>query len=297
MESYQSGELRNANRTISAALRDGLSLPEAFRRARIPLSDEDYAALEFAHQSARLDAVLLDISRWLENDRLWYRRARRTLTYPALVIHLAGILPIFPLWMNFGLLTALAYSVVALAPVYLILGTVLVARHLEKRSTPLSVAIARWKLVLPLLGPAWHYESASRFCSFFRSGLLSAARMNDLLILAGRASRNRWIEKQFAHAVPSMESGASLSDIFHQSRALPSTTLSLITTGDLSGSLDTLVESAQHHAEESAELNWNRSHAALTAIAYVWAVLLVIAAIAAILGPYYLLLYQLLNDL
>lgn len=295
MESFQSPELRVANRKISAALRAGRPLPEAFRIAQIPLSEADYAALEFAHQSARMDAVLHDISRWLGNDRQWNRRARSILTYPCLLIHLASILPILPLWMNFGPLTALAYGILALAPLYLLVSLVIAASLLQRQTTPLAISIARWKLRLPLIGPAMHYEAASRFCSFFRSGLLSAARMNDLLIIAGRASRNRWIEKQFAQAAPSMESGASLSDIFLQARALPDTTLSLITTGDASGSLDTLAESAQHHAEESSDLYWNRTRQALSALAYVWAVLLVLAAIAATLGPYYLMLYQLLD--
>jgi type II secretory pathway component PulF len=295
MESFQSGGLRTANRTISAALREGQSLPDAFRQANIPLSDADFIALEMAHDAARLDEVLLELSRWLGNDRHWRRKAIRALTYPTVVIHLAALLPVLPLWMNAGLLAALAYMFLALAPVYLIILVGVTCHLLQRHSGPLHLSIARWKLRLPLIGRAWHYEAATRFCSYFRSGLLSAARMNELLPLAGRASRNRWIESQFQKTAPTMDTGATLSEIFLRAGALPSTTLSLLTTGDQSGSLDTLVQSAQHHAEESSELYWNRTQTALSAIAYVWAVFLVLLAIAATLGPYYFLLYQLLD--
>lgn len=289
--------LRRLNQSVANSLDQGQALPDALRKAGAPLTRSDFLALDWANEAARLDEVLAELASSMEEERRWRREAITSLLYPALVIHLAGILPTLPLGMNYGWTASLLYLLAALGPLYLITGAILLLRKFVRSGpSPAAERIDRLRLKLPLLGYAWHHQAAARFCSIFYSGLRSGARMDDLLRAAGAASRNLWIQTWFDQTADHIDQFGSPAEIFIQCPALPQTTTALLTTGGHSGSLDTLTRSAMDQANETALFSWKKVRFALIAIAYLWAVGLVLAALAAILGPYYLLLYQLLDQ-
>ncbi|MEO0454273.1 MAG: type II secretion system F family protein [Verrucomicrobiota bacterium] len=286
--------LQKANQTVSDYLAEGGTLSEAMQAVEIPLRKSDFVAMDMAHEGGRLDQCLTEIASWMEKDRAWARQTTSVLIYPLVVIHLAALLPFLPLWLNHGFLIAIGFTLITLTPPYAAASLIFILR--KKMNSGRSHSLSEKILHLPWIGQSLHFRATARFCGTFRSGLLSGARMDDCLIVAAQASGQSWFEHRISEQAQQMTTGATLSEIVNQAEVFPQVAASLLVTGDQSGSLDEMALTAQRQSEELADHYHDLSRKAVLAVSYIWAVFLVLVAIASIIGPYYYTLYQLLDN-
>lgn len=224
---------------------------------------------DIGEQSGALDGMLDRIATYQEKSADIRRKARKALTYPALVvvaavvvtaIMLIHVVPEFEaVFASAGAdLPAATRAVVALSEVarawwWVGVGTIAAVSGawvvLSKRSIAFKDAIDRASLYAPIAGPILARAAVARFARTLGTALAAGVPLVDALgAVAGATGNARYVDAVL-HLRDEVTSGRSLQAALRERGVFPSTVVRMVAIGEESGRLDDLLERSAEQLE------------------------------------------------
>ena len=264
--------LNKSLRAITDDIESGRPLNEAMK-AQDKVFDRLYVNLVKAgEEGGVLDSVLLRLSEYIEKSVKLKNKIKGAMWYPAIIIAIALIviagMLIFVVPLFEGMYTdnskdlpGLTKMVVSLNNLivdywYLFLGLIV--------STPIALAsyyrtgegrntVDKLLLDVPLIGDLVQKSAIARFSRTLATLLAAGVRIIDSLEIAAATSGNNTIEKSLLQAKESISSGRTLTEPLKRSDYIPSMVSQMISVGEQTGNLDTMLGKVADFYEDEVE--------------------------------------------
>ena len=111
----------------------------------------------------------------------------------------------------------------------------------------------RWKLKLPIFGPLVHKICMSRFSRTFAQLIRSGVPILEVLDIVGGSSGNHVIETSLKSVSVDVEKGDNLSTALSKSAIFPPMLLRMVSAGEATGKIDTMLEKMADFWDEEIE--------------------------------------------
>jgi len=269
-------EANPAVRRVLADIQSAVEGGEDFSAAlaRYPrLFDRSYRALVKASEATGSLGPMLDrLAGYLRSEVETRGKVRAALAYPTVMLLLACgvtiflltyILPKFmPLFKSKHVdlpkptLIMMAVSDVLLGYWYWWLGAlvVVVVAFLYGRRTETGRRWIDWiKINLPILGPMFRKVTISRSIRALGTMIGSGVPILDAVRLAGEVSGNCYYEQVWQNVADELAAGKRICDVLHQSSLFPSPLVQMISAGEETARLDTVLEKVSDYYDREVE--------------------------------------------
>lgn len=253
----------------------GGSLSEAVAAYPATFSRLYASLIRVGESTGDLTGALDRLGEWLENEQSTVRKIRRALTYPVMVLALAGVLTallfttVVPQFMEIfqGLnvrlpwptriliwITTLARNpgiwVLALAASW---GTRMGLLRLAARPAG-RLALYRALLAFPALGPLFWFADLGRFASTLRMAQDSGLDLIQSLRLAGESSNSPVLEHDLPKLLEAVQSGLLVSDHLGRSPGVYHPVLTHLTAaGEETADLSSMLLRASNYFQEEVD--------------------------------------------
>lgn len=251
-QSAPSGRLRR----IAARARDhtekGGKLAEALAEYPWIFDRLQMALIETGESSGGLDIMVSRCSEYLERENELRNLLRVITFYPKIVLVVAaGISYSFARFVFFQVFPPAAMLVFA---VWLIL-------RIGNQSPSFRGVWDLIKLCVPFIGGAVRGLAAARFSNALALLYQSGVPITDAIKTAATASGNVFIEKNILRVAPMLDQGHTISETLTRAGVLPRIVMSMLTTGEQTGAIDTSMEKAREYLEvegrtKMAQIAW-----------------------------------------
>jgi len=261
----------------SAVLSD---YPGTFPRAEVAL----LMAGERAGNTAETVRSLAEMN---EREAQFRREYMFQLAYPVLVFVCILFIPLLPVAVLQGGGAALGIIRTRYVPPAIILFAVFVfARLLFALAPPAAVAWDFLKLRAPGVGAIVMRLAASRACSLIGAAYRSGLDLPLAVELAAGSCGNAAMGKRLMQAVPSIRGGESLTNSLGRTHAFPLRALQMLATGEKTGNVDEMMESASGYFRDEAHTFIRLSAVGLGVLALVIAGMIVLGMAMSFYGGY-----------
>jgi len=238
------------------ALADGLaefpnSFPEVYR-----------ATIAASEQSGHLDAVMERLADYTENREALRSRTLGAMLYPVLLFVVCVAPKVVEVFRNSEAeLPLLTQALIAGSDfmraygVFLVVGIV-AAIWLFRRSLRIESNRRRWHeflLRLPLIGKVVRGSNTARFARTLSTLTASTVPVLDALRISGEVVTNLPMKAAVNDAAVRVREGAAIGRSLGASRLFPPMMIHLISSGESSGELDTMLERAAQHQERELD--------------------------------------------
>jgi type IV pilus assembly protein PilC len=232
--------------------------------------------IEAGESSGTLDSVMKKLASQFENEVKLRRKVNSAMTYPIVLIVLCigmvvllmtVIMPSF-MQMFEGLdeLPALTRMMLAISDAladywYIFLFVVIlliVGIPIFIKSDGGRKWIDGVKLRFPVFGPLMVKVISVRFCRTFSTLFSSGMAVLPILEIVGRVVDNRVISNELANVREDIRKGISLSRAVSRVKQFPPLVHSMISIGEESGMLDTVMESTAEYFDDEVESSIQR---------------------------------------
>ena len=263
-------------RTLMAVRDDieaGSSLAGALRKHPM-VFDDLYCNLVAAGEAGGiLDTILQRLAAYLEKIVKLRRAVRSALTYPAVVIIIAGIvvwviltyvIPTFrDLFAELGAALPLPTRIViALSNllarfglfvlVLLVLAFVAVRRWYKTTRTG-RMTIDRLLLRTPILGGVLRKIAVARFCRTMATLISSGVPIIEALEVTAKTSGNAVIEEAILKVRTEVEAGRGIAESMDRTGVFPAIVTHMVSVGEQTGALDTMMNKVAEFYEEEVD--------------------------------------------
>lgn len=262
--------LKPALERVGTRVREGSSLGAALAAEEGTFSGVTIGLVQAGERGVGLNAALAQVALQLEREAETTARIRGALAYPLLLAGVGtlsvGVIVTFVVPRFVALLADVGQS---LPPATRLLMTlsgavrhfglllaaavagagVLLGRWVHERREPWH----RWLLTLPLVGRLRHAFASSRVCRTLGALLGAGTPALPALAIAMEAAGDASVAARLARARSLVAEGAALSTALSSTRAVTDGALQLITIGEGSGRLPSLLEKAAELEERDAE--------------------------------------------
>lgn len=272
------------NRTLAGALTDiraALQSGETFHAAAAAhpkiFSPLYLGMLRSAELTGRLDAVLDQLSRYLERDLEAKRKIRSALAYPVIILLMSMatvvvltvfVLPRFEtffesLHAELPLPTRILLNATNFLQTWWFLfvggAAALVGGLIAARRTGRGrLAWDGFVLKLPVVGETVRYAVIERFCRILASMVAAGVPLPDAMTVAGEGTDNRVYEDALAGAREHMLRGEGIARPIADTHLFPASAVQMMRVGEDTGSLDAQLESTASFYEQ--ELDYKLKH-------------------------------------
>ncbi len=244
----------------------------------------DVALVRVGERSGRLVEALNLLAERLEAAVRTRRAVLGAVAYPALVLHVALLLPTVPLvLLQRGFATWLTLVVAGLCVIWGVPLLALTYVAAVRDEPGASHALCR----VPLLGGALHAASAARFAWTLGALQQAGTTADESLREAGAAAGLGWLAVPARAAAERLAHGSSWSDVLPDLAALPPDLARLIATGERSGALAESMERGAALFDERATTAARRAAVAAGALAFALAVLVVVGLVVTVFARVY----------
>ncbi len=253
-------------------IRSGSDLSKSLEQHKAVFSHIYVSMIRAGEASGQLDIILTRLAEYLEASARLRSEIKSAMTYPVislvLVIGIAsflmiGIVPSFkPVFESLGVdLPALTVVIMDIAFFmrdfwYVIFGAMFGAFFALKAAckTPKG-AFARDSIVLrlPVFGVLFKKVALSRFARTFSTLIKSGVPILGAMEIVSDTSGNLVISKVVDGARDSVRNGDSLSEPFAESTIFPPMVVKMMSIGERSGALDTLLEKIAEFYDQQVE--------------------------------------------
>lgn len=258
---------------VRQQVREGRSFAEALRSHPRIFSDIYVNMVRAGEESGALEIVLARLADYTEGQARLLRSVQSALTYPLLMIGVAGAILVFLLayvvpqvtqlfgesghtlpfatrlliavstffatyWWGFLLLTGLG-----------ILGTLRLVRTTGGREWS-----DRLLLRLPWVGRLWQRLSVARFARTLSTLLASGVPILTALHIVTALMSNRVLQRALEEARTSVQAGESLAAPLKRSGLFPALLIQLVAVGERSGQLETMLARAADAYDEEVTI-------------------------------------------
>lgn len=253
-------------------IRNGSDLSKAMEPHTKVFSDIYVSMIRAGEVSGQIDVILVRLAEYLEASAHLQQEIKAAMTYPVvslfLVIGIAGflmigIVPSFkPVFESLGVelpgLTVLIMDIAFFMRDYwwvAIVGGVIGFIGLKQWLKTERGALVWDNIVLraPVFGPLFKKVALSRFSRTFSTLIKSGVPILGAMEIVSQTAGNRVISTLVDSARDSVKQGESLSEPFMQSTVFPQMVTKMMSIGERSGALDSLLEKISEFYDQQVE--------------------------------------------
>jgi type IV pilus assembly protein PilC len=145
-------------------------------------------------------------------------------------------------WATQVLLDLVMHAESWIVPTAVVMGSIMLGMHAYYGTSTGQAAIDRLVLKLPFLGQIAVKHNTVQLMRTLGTILAGGTPLVDALQGARGAVSNRWISQQMIVAVNEIREGATLADALDRPRVLPRLAIEMLSVGEETGSLDTMLQ-------------------------------------------------------
>jgi general secretion pathway protein F len=265
-------KVRNILVGVRSKVMEGHTLADSLSEYPTSFPEIYRATVAASEQSGHLDAVLERLADYTENRQELRSRTMGAMLYPVLLFGvcvaiifflLVTVVPkVVEVFRNseaqLPILTQLliAFSDFMRAWWWLVLLVVGGSLWLFSRWLRIESNRRRWHdflLRLPLIGKIVRWSNTARFARTLSTLTASTVPVLDALRISGEVVTNLPMRDAVADAAVRVREGAPIGRSLGRSRQFPPMMIHLISSGESSGELDTMLERAAHHQERELD--------------------------------------------
>src|SRR5688572_24515696 len=219
-----------------------------------------------------LDTILMRLATFLEKNDALVRKVKGAMTYPAVIMSVAGlaivvllvkVIPVFKdMFGSVGMELPLATRIVIGMSAFLtsywwallagIVATVLGLRAWYKTSGG-QLAIDAFMLKMPVLGDLLRKSAVSRFTRTLGTLISSGVSILDGLEITAKTSGNRVISDAIMASRASIAGGDTIAAPLQKSAVFPPMVISMIAVGEQTGGLDEMLSKIADFYDEEVD--------------------------------------------
>lgn len=306
-------KLKRALTGISGEVQQGNNLSEAMAKYPDCFDDLYVSMVEAGETGGVLDEVLNRLSKLLEDMARLQNQIKSAMAYPVAVGFLAVVaflgmtiflIPVFagifddlggelPALTKFMLgLSSFLRSPLAIIPVIVIMVSVFLFKkyygtHVGRRQ------VDGVMLKLPLFGPLNEKTAVARFCRVFGTLTRSGVPIIQSLEIVCNTVPNKVISDAISGAIGEIQQGGMMSLALQQSKVFPSLAVQMISIGEETGELDSMMMKVADFYEDEVE----QTVKALTSIIEPAMMVLIAGMVGTILLSMYLPMFAIFDQL
>lgn len=276
-EGISGGDLTEVVESLNHRVNSGSRLSHAMRGYPHVFSDVYVSLVETGEESGQLSVAMQRLADLLEKQVKMHKRIVATITYPVILLCVSvllicgfifGILPMIePMFTSMNVTLPLPTRILlasrlAMMPIAttLVVGAAffwlfqpLIQQFLEKRPV-LRKKVAKAPLYWPLVGPVIRKVAVARILYSMATMLEAGMTLVHSIARSSRVTGNFWIEEQMAISKSAVIDGETIADAFGASEIFPAQSLQLITIGEETSSLSTMVKYVADMYDEDADM-------------------------------------------
>jgi len=258
---------------IKAEVEGGGSFAGALRKYPLYFDDLFCSLVDSGEQSGALETMLDRVALYKEKSELLKQKIKKALKYPISVIFVAVIVtvilllkvvPVFQeLFTSFGAdLPAFTMMIInmskwmqanwffALIVIIAIVGAFI---EVKKRSPAFNDALDRISLKAPIVGDLTYKSTVARFARTLATTFAAGVPLVDALDACAGATGNVVYRNAVLKIKDEISSGQQLGFSMRQSGLFPSMALQMVSIGEESGALDSMLEKVATHFENEVD--------------------------------------------
>lgn len=247
-------------RDVREDIRGGASASDALAKHPIYFPELYVATVKAGEQSGNLPEVLQRYVVYLKLMVGLRQKVRKAISYPIVLIGiglavvgflLTYVMPTFVSvygesaktlpWATQVLLDMVMHAESRIVPAVVIGIGIMLGIHAYYATPSGKLTIDRFVLKLPLVGQIAVEHNTVQLTRTLGTILAGGAPLVDALQGARGAVSNRWISHETIGAVKEIHEGATLADALNRSRVLPRLAIEMLSVGEETGSLDTML--------------------------------------------------------
>ncbi len=265
--------LRNQLKVVKDKVESGSTFAEALKTYPGTFDDLFVNLVAAGEVGGMLDTIMNRLAAYLEKSQKLIRQVKGAMTYPVIVIIVAGIVvtllllkvvPTFEdMFADFG--AALP------APTLIVLG---LSKWLQNNFFYAVVGIAgityaiKWwygtangrlvldklSLALPVFGDLLRKVAVARFCRTLSTMLSSGVPIIEALGICGRTAGNKVVENAITAVTISISEGRTIAEPLTESKVFPQMVCQMISVGEATGALDTMLGKIADFYDEEVDV-------------------------------------------
>lgn len=276
-EGISGGDLTDVVEQLNLKVNSGSRLSHAMRGYPTIFSDVYVSLVETGEESGQLSVAMQRLADLLEKQVKMHKRIIATITYPLILLVVSvllvsgfifGILPMLePMFRDMNVTLPLPTrmllaSRLMMMPVagVLVIGGILfwlfrpfIQQFLVKKPA-LRKKVARAPLYWPLVGPVIRKVAVARILYSMATMLEAGMTLVHSIARSSRVTGNFWIEEQMAISKAAVVDGETIAEAFGASEIFPAQSLQLITIGEETSSLSTMVKYVADMYDDDADM-------------------------------------------
>lgn len=260
----RSGALRRCLAGIAQTVESGGTLSAGMMRYPWVFSDFHRAMVRSGEMTGGLDTTFRRLADALEQEIALRRTLKRETLMPKINLAASFLLP--PLFYLF-LGNVHAYIAHAVQPLLMLLGVGLgfwvINRLGSQKRRGYDALIAN----LPGVGGTVRMVAMARFSRTLASLYGAGVSMTQAIQGAAEACGNAFLGNKMLRAIPDIEAGQGLAWSMNKTGALPAMVVSMIQTGEETGSLDAMMDKVAEYYEQDSAVRLHQTSVAVGTVA------------------------------
>ncbi len=275
--------LRKVARETLIYINNGGKLSDSFARYPWIFPELHISLIRAAEAGGSLEPMINRIADYLERDNR-IRMRLRYLTFQQKLLVLAVILiPKAQILLFEGFRPYLHATGSIIVPILIGIAVLWAGFRLAMQVPPFRYAFDMVKLAFPKLGKTVRMVALAKFYRVLGAMYGAGAPLSRGIMYAAAAAGNHFITTRLKTAAPVVDRGGRLTDALRGTRVLPDMALDMISTGEMTGNIDEMLEKAAEYTEEESEVAIFQSTIVLSVILFM--------AIASYIGWYAIQFY------
>lgn len=258
------GRLRRYLSRVSARVLEGAMLTESFAEFPWVFTDFHRAMIAAGEQNGRLDVMMSRLASALEQEYALRAVIKREMTYPSLTL-LASFLvpPVVFLVVNHDVRM---YFHEAILPLLDFGAAVLVVYVLTRLGSQFKGVYDALLAHLPPIGGVVRMIALARFSRVMASLYAAGVSIPEALRAAAAATGNAYMERRMVSAIPALQGGHGIAEALMATRIFPPMVMSMLGTGEQTGSLDMTMDKVAEYYEQESEVRLHQICVSLGAL-------------------------------
>jgi len=263
--------------TVSDKVFTGTRFSHALRSFPGTFSEVYVALIETGESSGQIATALQRLAELLEKQVRMQKRIVATLTYPLILLLVSFlcvmlfiffILPMIePMFLSMKIELPLPTRIMLMSrklllPVVILTATALILgwafrpflRQFLNNRPDLRSRVALMPLQMPIFGPVIRRVAVSRILYSLASMLDAGMGLVEAISRSSMVAGNRWIQERMMVAKSAIVDGETVAHAFALSEVFPESAVQLITVGEETSGLSTMVKYVANMYDEDAEM-------------------------------------------
>ncbi len=261
------GKLRGMLQRIGAHVQEGGMLTEAMAEFPWVFTDFHRAMIAAGEQSGQLDIMMARLATALEQEQTLRGVIKKETWYPVTVLVMSFLLP--PVVELIVLKNPALYFHDAIRPLLILCGGIAAGFVITRLLSQFKAAYDWLIASLPGIGGAVRMVALARFARALASLYAAGISIPESLRFAAAATGNAYMEERIVRAIPAIRDGRGITEALMASGIFPPMVISMLGTGEQTGSLDQMMDNVAGYYEQEAAVRLHQLGVTLGVIAMI----------------------------